>query len=140
MKKDKAVNRIVSTCITWACFAPGGWKSISFGVIWKMLTPYSHCNEPMRPRPYIVGALMPLILLGIIPAIICLISGSLSLLVWSIIFIAAASRDIWMAWLLRKERPDSTVLDHPSQARFYLFVVTSINRPEGISFNRKRNN
>ncbi len=26
--------------ITWACFAPSGWKSISFGVIWKRLTPY----------------------------------------------------------------------------------------------------
>lgn len=107
--------------ITWACFAPSGWKSISFGVIWKMLTPYCHCNELLRPRPYIIGALMPLIVLGIIPAIICLISGSWFLLVWSIIFIAAASGDIWMAWLLRKESPDCTVLDHPSEAGFYVF-------------------
>ena len=107
--------------ITWACFAPSGWRSISFGVIWKMLTPYCHCNEPMRPRPYIIGALMPLIVLGIIPAVICLISGSLFLLLWSIIFIAAAGGDIWMAWLLTKESPDCTVLDHPSEAGFYVF-------------------
>ena len=107
--------------ITWACFAPSGWRSISFGVMWKMLTPYCHCNEPMRPRPYIIGALMPLVVLGIIPAVICLISGSLFLLVWSIIFIAAAGGDIWMAWLLAKESPDCTVLDHPSEAGFYVF-------------------
>lgn len=107
--------------ITWACFAPSGWRSISFGVMWKMLTPYCHCNEPMRPRPYIIGALMPLIVLGIIPAIICLISGSLFLLVWSIIFISAASGDIWMAWLLTKESPGCTVLDHPTEAGFYVF-------------------
>ena len=32
--------------LTWACFAKNGWKSISFGVWWKVLTPYCHCNEP----------------------------------------------------------------------------------------------
>ena len=26
--------------LTWACYAKSGWKSISFGVMWKMLTPY----------------------------------------------------------------------------------------------------
>ena len=107
--------------LTWACFAPSGWRSISFGVMWKMLTPYCHCNEPMRPRPYIMGALMPLIVLGIVPAIACLLSGSLFMLIWSIFFIAAAAGDIWMAWLLTKESADCTVLDHPSEAGFYVF-------------------
>ena len=107
--------------ITWACFAPSGWRSISFGVIWKMLTPYCHCNEPMRPRPYIICALMPLIVLGIIPAAFSLICGSLLLLIWSVIFIGAASGDIWMSWLLTKESPDCAVLDHPSEPGFYVF-------------------
>ena len=107
--------------LTWAYFAKDGWKSISFGVIWKMLTPYCHCNAPMRPRPYIIGALMPLIVLGIIPALIALAIGSLPLLFWGIIFIAAAGGDIWMAWLLTKERADCMVLDHPSEAGFYVF-------------------
>ena len=107
--------------ITWACFAPSGWRSISFGVMWKMLTPYCHCSEPMRPRPYIIGALMPLIVLGIIPAVISLIIGSLFLLVWCVVFISAAGGDIWMAWLLAKESSDCTVLDHPSEAGFYVF-------------------
>ena len=38
--------------ITWACYAPSGWKSISFGVMWKMLTPYCHCDEPMHIPGY----------------------------------------------------------------------------------------
>lgn len=33
--------------ITWACYAPSGWKSISFGVMWKMLTPYCRCDAPV---------------------------------------------------------------------------------------------
>ena len=39
----------------------------------------------------------------------------------SIIFISAAGGDIWMAWLLTKESPDCTVLDHPTEAGFYVF-------------------
>ena len=39
---------------TWACFAKNGWKSISFGIMWKLLTPYCHCNEPMHnPQLYV---------------------------------------------------------------------------------------
>lgn len=107
--------------ITWACYAKGGWKSISFGVMWKMLTPYCHCNEPMGVKAYLAGALMPLLLLGIIPAVVSLIIGSIPLLAWGILFIAAASGDIWMSWLLTKEDPESTILDHPTEAGFYVF-------------------
>ena len=107
--------------ITWACYAKGGWKSISFGVMWKLLTPYCHCNEPMSVKAYLAGALMPLLVLGIIPAVVSLMIGSTVLLGWGILFIAAASGDIWMSWLLTKEDPESTILDHPTEAGFYVF-------------------
>ena len=107
--------------ITWACYAKSGWKSISFGVMWKLLTPYCHCNEPMGVKAYLAGALMPLLVLGIIPAVVSLMIGSTVLLGLGILFIAAASGDIWMSWLLTKEDPESTILDHPTEAGFYVF-------------------
>lgn len=106
--------------LTWACYAKRGWKSINFGVMWKLLTPYCHCDEPMRIPGYMMGAMMPCIILGVIPAITALFIGNLPLLVWGIFFIAAAAGDIWMTWLLTKEKPDSLVLDHPSEAGFYI--------------------
>ncbi len=106
---------------TWACYAPHGWKSISFGVIWKMLTPYCHCDEPMTIRAYKVGAIMPCVILGVIPSIVALIIGDILLLFWGIIFISAAAGDIWMYWLLTKEDPNAKVLDHPTEAGFYVF-------------------
>ena len=39
---------------------------------------------------------------------------------WGIFFIAAAAGDIWMTWLLTKEDRHSLVLDHPSEAGFYI--------------------
>ena len=106
--------------VTWACYAKSGWRSISFGVMWKLLTPYCHCNEPMCARGYIIGAMMPCVVLGIVPAVIALCIGSLPLLMWGVIFIAAAGGDIWMSWLLTKEAPNCLVLDHPSEAGFYV--------------------
>lgn len=105
---------------TWACYAKSGWKSISFGVMWKMLTPYCHCDEPLHIRAYMMGAMMPCIVLGILPSIVALCIGSLPMLAWGIFFIAAAAGDIWMTWLLTKENPESMVLDHPSEAGFYI--------------------
>ena len=106
--------------ITWACYAPSGWKSISFGVMWRLLTPYCHCDEPMRIPGYMMGAMMPCVILGVIPSIVAMFIGNLPLLAWGIFFIAAAAGDIWMTWLLTKENPKSMVLDHPSEAGFYI--------------------
>ncbi len=107
--------------LTWAYYAQKGWKSISFGVMWKMLTPYCHCDEPMRIPGYMMGSMMPCIILGVIPAVVALFIGNLPLLAWGILFIASAAGDIWMTWLLTKENPKSLVLDHPSEAGFYIF-------------------
>lgn len=68
--------------ITWAQFTKSGWKSIKFGVMWKMLTPYCHCSEPLRKKEYILGSLMPCIVLGIIPAVAALFVGSFALLLF----------------------------------------------------------
>lgn len=106
--------------LTWAVFAPSHWRSISFGVMWKTLTPYCHCDAPLRRRAYLWGALMPCVVVGIIPAVVSLCNGSLAWLAWGVFFIGAAAGDIWMSWLLLKERPGCMVLDHPSEAAFYI--------------------
>ncbi|MBQ3656909.1 MAG: DUF3267 domain-containing protein [Bacteroidales bacterium] len=106
--------------ITFAYFAKSGWKSIKFGVMWKMLTPYCHCSEPLRKNEYILVSLMPCIILGIIPAVAALFVGSFALLFFGIVFIGAAAGDIWVSRLLIKEKSDCTVLDNPSEIGFYV--------------------
>lgn len=102
--------------LTWACFSKGGWKSISFGIIWKMLTPYCHCDQPLPLRAYLIGCLMPLIVLGLVPWIVGLCFGMGLLIIWGVIFIACAAGDILIAWKLRHEPPTATILDHPTEA------------------------
>ena len=74
----------------------------------------------MGVHAYMSGSMMPCIILGILPAIAAMCTGDFLLLVWGISFIGAAAGDIWITWLLTKENPKSMVLDHPSEAGFYI--------------------
>ena len=50
--------------LVWSCFARNHFHSIEFGVIWEALTPYCTCSEPMRKWQYILGTVMPTLVLG----------------------------------------------------------------------------
>lgn len=107
--------------ITWACFAKRGFRSIRFGVMWGMLTPYCHCKEPLTIRHYRLGALMPLIILGILPLLLAYPLRSVPLLWWGILFVTSAAGDILIVWKLRKEPAFLLVQDHPEEAGCIIF-------------------
>ena len=107
--------------IVWAVFAKKGFKSIKFGVLWKMITPYCHCKEPLKVKHYILGGIAPAIVLGIIPAITAMFTGNIWLLIFGIFFTLAAGGDFLIINLLRKENPDDYVEDHPSEAGCFIY-------------------
>ena len=97
------------------------WKDLKFGMMWKKCAAYCHCGVPLTVAQYRWVTLMPLILLGIIPSILSLISGNSLMLLYGMIGIVVAIGDIWIAWLLRKEDGHTKVYDHPSTAGYFLF-------------------
>ncbi|MBT1704598.1 DUF3267 domain-containing protein [Fulvivirgaceae bacterium PWU20] len=107
--------------ITWACFAKDGFKSIKFGIIWKVLTPYCHCTEPLTIKNYITGGIMPAVVLGFAPAVIGLVTGHLAFFTFGLFFTTAAAGDFMVIFLLRKEDKNSFVQDHPSKIGCYIF-------------------
>lgn len=107
--------------ITWAKFAKNGFNSIKFGIMWKMLTPYCHCKEPLLVKQYLWGAIMPAIVLGFIPAIGAIIFGIYQLLAFALIFTIAAGGDFMIIYLLRNEDKNTLVQDHPSEAGCFIY-------------------
>jgi|AGTN01.1.fsa_nt_gi Protein of unknown function (DUF3267). len=107
--------------LIFGLFAKNGFRSIRFGVMWKMLTPYCHCKEPLKIKHYFIGALMPALVLGLVPAVISLFNGNVKWLIFGILFIAAAAGDFMVVWILRKENRENYVQDHPSEAGCYVF-------------------
>lgn len=107
--------------ITWAKFAKNKIKSIKYGVMWQSLTPYCHCEEPLLVRHYIIGAFMPGLVLGLIPSLLAVITGSFLLILFGLFFTLAACGDFMMINILRRESMDSLVQDHPKKIGCYIF-------------------
>ena len=107
--------------LTWSLFSEHHFKDIEFGFMKEFLTPYCTCTIPLSKSQYIWGALMPCILLGILPTALGILLGS-SLLFWiGIVMILAAGGDIMivikvMAFKKQSESTEILVYDHPTQA------------------------
>lgn len=112
--------------LTWSVYAEHHFKDIDFGFMKEYLTPYCTCSTPLPKRQYIMGALMPCIVLGIIPTVIGILLGS-SLLFWiGIIMTLSAGGDIMIVCkvVAFKEQSDSKevlIYDHPTQAGSVIF-------------------
>ncbi len=102
--------------LTWMYFGRKPFSAMRFGFNLKALSPYAHCNEPMTAHVYRLGALMPGLLLGIIPALAGLISGNGLLMLFGVLFTVAAGGDMLILWLLRQEPASALVMDHPTHA------------------------
>ncbi|WP_256003431.1 DUF3267 domain-containing protein [Pedobacter deserti] len=101
--------------LAWALFASSGFRTIRFGILWKSLTPYCHCTEPLRLRHYQIGAAAPGIILGIIPTLIAILTGSISWLAFGLFFTLAAGGDLLIILMLRNESKQSFIQDHPNK-------------------------
>ena len=106
--------------LTWSIYAEHHFKDIEFGFMKEYLTPYCLKSH------YIMGALMPCIVLGILPTAIGILLGS-HLLFWiGIVMILSAGGDIMIVWkVLTFKKQDLSkeilIYDHPTQAGSVIF-------------------
>lgn len=112
--------------LTWSLFSEHHFKDIEFGFMKEYLTPYCTCTTPLPKIHYIMGALMPCIVLGILPTAIGILLGS-SLFFWiGIIMILSAGGDIMIVWKVlafkkQDESKEVLIYDHPTQAGSVIF-------------------
>ncbi len=95
-------------------------KSISFGVMWKQLTPYCACSEPLNFSKYMFGVLLPLLVLGVGLFLVSLAIQSKLLLFVSVLNVFAAGGDTTISLMLFKYRK-SIIVDHPTKCGFVAF-------------------
>ncbi|MDR1325148.1 MAG: DUF3267 domain-containing protein [Treponema sp.] len=112
--------------IVYTIFAKNRFKSVKFGIMpaKKLFTPYCCCKERLKINHYKIALMMPLIILGIIPATISIILGNGFLLLWGIVFTTAGSGDILIFIKTLKEKKGSWILDHSTEAGYYVYKKT----------------
>ena len=106
--------------LTWRIFCKNGWKSIHLGVMWKKLTPFCCCMEPLSFKQYILGGLMPFIVLGLGMFVVAFLTDSMFWLVLSVFNIISAGGDTTIALMLLKHK-NELIIDHPTECGFWAF-------------------
>lgn len=101
---------------TWSLLGGHPHRAIRYGIQWRTLTPFAHCTMPLPARTYRVGALLPGLLLGVVPVLAGIDKGNSTLFVFGLLFTAAAGGDFLIVWLLRGVHPASRLEDHPTRA------------------------
>ncbi|MBP3943798.1 DUF3267 domain-containing protein [Sphingobacteriaceae bacterium WQ 2009] len=107
--------------ITWVIFSKNvSFKSIKFGILKESYTPYCHCKIPLKRNIYIIGIIMPAVILGLFPVLIALIVGNIFLCFFGYIFLLAAIGDLIITYYLLKYTDSSSLIqDHDSKIGFY---------------------
>ena len=109
--------------ITWLLLLHKGFSHLSFGFLPGGV--YCHIDVPMIKRDYVIGALMPLFLVGVVPLLVAFFIGSYLWLILGIIMVVSALGDIMIVWLIRKEPSDALIYDHPSEAGCCIYRKTT---------------
>ncbi len=102
----------------WGIANPEHFKAIEFGIIWKMLTPYCSCMEPVTKAQYLIALLAPGFFLGVVPCVISIFTGGFYLFLFGIVMILGAGGDLQVAWKLlrfKSEKKENLCLDHPAK-------------------------
>lgn len=105
-------------------FGKDYWKSIRFGVIWKALTPYCTCAQPIKRGQYILGAAMPTLVLGIGLTAAAALTGSFSVFTLAIAMIFGGGGDfaIILKMLLHRQcGKEAVYYDHPYECGVVVF-------------------
>ncbi len=111
--------------LVWGICAKRHWKAVSFGVIWKYLTPYCTCDEPLSRRAYVAGALAPTIVLGLVPVAVAYVTGSILWLGIGLLMILGGGGDLAIVLKMLRFKPDGAdvlYLDHPYECGLVAFV------------------
>jgi hypothetical protein len=107
--------------LSWGAFCQNGMKSIGFGVMWSSFTPYCHCKEPLNYHKYLIGALMPFIVLGIGITVFGLLNGNLFIFWLGLFNILGAGGDLLIAVMLGKFKKGK-IVDHPTEIGFIAYI------------------
>ena len=108
----------------WSIGAENGSKDIEFGFMKETLTPYCTCASPLSKPLYILGSMMPMTILGVIIGIIAVFTGSIVLLIISVIQIMGGAGDILISAMLlfrKSDAKETILLDHPTKIGLVAF-------------------
>lgn len=110
--------------LVWGLYAKHGFRAINFGIIWSSLNPYCTCSEPLNKKQYMIGTIMPTLIIGFSLCGIAIIINNAILYVVAQLMILVGGGDFYIVWKLlfyRTRNKDIVCLDHPYEIGLCIF-------------------
>jgi hypothetical protein len=107
--------------IVWSKFT-----KVNVNIKLKSLCRFFVCEEAIKMNHYIIGLIMPTIILGIIPLLIGICLGNIIIYMFGILFIASGADDFLFIRLLMKENKTSWIKDMGSKVGIIVFSPKEI--------------
>lgn len=104
----------------WIVFGGVPPAAMRFGVHWGTLSPYAHASAPMPARGYRIGAVLPLFVTGLLPALLGTVTNTGWLTLAGAILTMGAAGDVLVLRIIRALPGTTRVLDHPQNAGCYV--------------------
>ena len=101
-------------------FSSKGFRSISF-VKHKGGIRFCHCNEPIRMWQYRTTCFLPILLLGILPLLYGMATGSYYFTLFGTFLLIGSIDDICILWKLRSFGKDAFINDCSQELRFHIW-------------------
>lgn len=86
----------------YSFYCKDGFKSIKFGLDKQSLSVYAACMEVIPTSKFLIGLTMPMIIVGIVPAVISIFIGSVPLLVFGLVFTGMSAGDMHIVSKIHK--------------------------------------
>ena len=110
--------------IFWAMGTENHFKDIEFGFVKEKITPYCTSKAPLSKSVYIIGALMPMTIIGLGFGVAGIITGNFLLFMIGICQIFAGAGDLLVSSMLiryKRKGKDMIIIDHPTEVGLIVY-------------------
>ncbi len=104
----------------FALYAPGGFRSVTFGISMSMGAIYCHCRVPLKVKQYRCAGIAPLVLLGLLPFIAGLFTGVSWFKTFGLLLTIGGFGDLLIYMKLLKFDKNLLIRDHPEKLGFII--------------------
>ena len=101
--------------VGWVWFGLTPITTIRFGFQLEAFTMYAQCCVPLESRAYRAGLALPGVVLGVLPVLVGMVSGIAWVTMCGALFVAVATGDALVLWMIRSVPQGVCVIDHPTQ-------------------------
>ena len=110
--------------LTWGLLSLDGFSAIEFGFIKEYMTPYCYCGTPLTKGQYMIGSMMPTLILGFLQGTVAIWTGSFLIITLSVVLMIGGGGDFLVDYLIlryKKKRSTLILMDHPTELGFAAF-------------------